>query len=69
MDFEAIAKNVIGIVVSTNQAAIDAAIDDAAAKIVSAVKDSGTTLDDAVVKSLFAPALRRLATKVEEGLV
>lgn len=68
MDFDAIALMVIGTLISTTKEQVNEQIDKAAAKVVEAVKNSETKIDDTVVKDLLAPALRRMADKVTEGL-
>lgn len=68
MDFDAIAQTVVRIFIDSTKDQVNDAVDKLAASIVAAVKGSETTLDDAVVRDLVAPAISRLGSGVAAGL-
>jgi predicted DNA-binding ArsR family transcriptional regulator len=67
INFEQIALMVLSTVITASQATIDQKVDEAADKIIAAVKDSETKLDDTAAKAGMA-ALERLAARVKAGL-
>lgn len=67
VNLEAILLSALGIVMASEQVDIDHVIDNAADKIVAAVKSSETAIDDFAAKQ-FAAALARLSERVSAGL-
>lgn len=67
INFEAIALMVLSTVIASSKEVIDRKADEAADKIIAAVNDSATQLDDAAAKEL-ARVLTRIAARVEAGV-
>lgn len=65
--FDTMAVQVIGFLYAANKSQVEHLVDDAAKKIVAAVYDSDTKIDDAAATAL-AECLERLSAKVREGL-
>jgi hypothetical protein len=68
INFEAIALMALGVILTQTRQQQEAGVDAIAAKLVEAVKNSETRIDDTVVKDGLVPNLRRLADKIGEGL-
>lgn len=66
-NIEAFILPVIGLVLTANQATIDATADSISGRIVDAVKNSETKLDDVAAKEV-ARVLARIAANVEAGI-
>lgn len=67
INFEAVALMVLSTVLTSSRTVIDQKADEAADKIIAAVNDSATQLDDAAAKEL-ARVLARIATRIEDGV-
>lgn len=66
-NFDSIATHAVAMAVSLGQDQIDKAVDDAATKIVAAVKNTDSKIDDTVALAVAA-ALERLAAGVKAGV-
>jgi hypothetical protein len=65
--FEGLALQVVAMLLTANQATIDATVDGAADKIISAVHDTDTKFDDVAAKAV-ASSLKRLAERIEANV-